>query len=153
MTPKSRTNQLFYHAQLMADMPAGDDEHVTARKMAMEESALALLELALESMLKELTEHARLDTHRWQVLLAADGPDVAELQRLRDIAADAESWLGWLLFQLERLHSDQGAARRPVANPGMIALGSETEFADQLLQCIQSAKAEVAELRETSQEW
>lgn len=153
MTPKSRTNQLFYHAQLMADTPSGDDEHAAARKMAMEESALALLELALESMLKELTEHARLDTHRWQLLLAADGPDVAELQRLRDIAADADSWLGWLIFQLERLHSDQGAARRPVVNPGMIALGSETEFADQLLQCIQSAKTEVAQLRETSQEW
>ncbi|NOG32207.1 hypothetical protein HLB35_11360 [Halomonas sp. TBZ9] len=153
MTPKSRTNQLFYHAQLMADTPAGDDEHAAARKMAMEESALALLELALESMLKELTEHARLDTHRWQLLLAADGPDVAELQRLRDVAADADSWLGWLIFQLERLHSDQGAGRRSVANPGMIALGSETEFADQLLQCIQSAKTEVAQLRETSQEW
>lgn len=153
MTPKSRTNQLLYHAQLIADMPAGDDEHTASRKMAVEESALALMELALESMLKELTEHARLDTHRWQVLLATDGPAVAELQRLKEMAGDVDTWLGWLLFQLDRLHSDQGAARRPSVTPGMIALGSETEFADQLLQCIESAKIAVAQLRETSQEW
>jgi len=153
MTPRSRTNQLLYHAQLMANMPVSDDEHAIARKMALEESALALMELALVSLLKEVTEHARLETHDWQFLLSDGGPDVAELQRLRDLARDSESWLSWLLSQLDRLHSDDGAARRPVSNPGMIALGSESEFVDQLMRCLEQAKAEVAQLRETSQEW
>lgn len=153
MTPRSRTNQLFYHAQLMANMPVSDDEHAVARKMALEESTLALMELALVSLLKEVTEHARLETHDWRFLLSDGGPDVAELQRLRDLARDADSWLSWLLLQLDRLHSDEGAARRPVSNPGMIALGSESEFVDQLMRCLESVKAEVAQLRETSQEW
>lgn len=68
-------------------LPAGDDEHAPARQMALEESALALFELALESLLREVTEHARLPEHRWSVLLASDGPALAELQRLRDLAA------------------------------------------------------------------
>ena len=153
MTPRARTNQLFYHAQLMANTPVSDDEHVCARKMALEESALALMELALDSLLKEVTEHARLETHDWRFLLSDSGPDVAELQRLRDLAKEADSWLNWLLLQLERLHSDEGAAKRPVSNPSIIALGSENEFVDQLMHCLASAKAEVTQLRETSQEW
>lgn len=153
MTSRSRTNQLFYQVQLIASMSTNDDEHAIARKMALEESALALMELALDSLLKEVTEHARLETRDWRFLLSDDGPDIAELQRLRDLAKEPGSWLGWLLLQLDRLHSDEGAARRSASNPGMIALGSESEFVDQLMRCLESAKADVAQLRETSQEW
>ena len=114
MSPRSRTNQLLYQAELLVGLPVCDDEHSPARRMAIEESALALFELALGSLLKEVTEHARLTSHDWRALLASDGPDVAELQRLRDAMQQPESWLYWLVGQLERLHSDDGAARRAV---------------------------------------
>ncbi|MDR5899653.1 hypothetical protein QC823_11725 [Halomonas vilamensis] len=153
MTPRARTNQLLYQAELLITTTVADDEDATSRKMALEESALALMELALESHLKEVTEHARLVEYRWPLLLAADGPAVAELQRLRDLAADVDSWLGWLIFQLERLHSSEGASKRPTHNPSMIALGSQAAFADEMLACINSAKNEIAALRETSEEW
>ena len=90
MNARSRTNQLLYQAELLATLPAGSDEHAPARQMALEESALALFELALESLLREVTEHARLSEHRWTVLLAQDGPALAELQRLRDL----KGWRG-----------------------------------------------------------
>lgn len=153
MTPLARTNQLLYQAELLITTPIADDEEAASRKMALEESALALMELALESHLKEVTEHARLAEHRWRLLLAADGPALAELQRLRDLASDADSWLGWLIFQLDRLHSNEGAVKRLTHNPSMIALGSQATFADELMACIKSAKAEIAALRETSEEW
>ena len=53
MSPRSRTNQLLYQAELLVGLPVGDDEHSPARRMAIEESALALFELALGSLLKE----------------------------------------------------------------------------------------------------
>ncbi|HBM44095.1 MAG TPA: hypothetical protein DD373_10440, partial [Halomonas sp.] len=85
--------------------------------------------------------------------LASDGPDVAELQRLRDAMQQPESWLYWLVGQLEKLHSDDGAARRAVQNPSMIAVGSQLTLAEQLLENLQAAKRDIASLRETSQEW
>ncbi|MGP9766802.1 DUF6586 family protein [Halomonas sp. AOP13-D3-9] len=153
MNARSRTNQLLYQAELLAALSAGDDEHAPARQMALEESALALFELALESLLREVTEHARLSDHRWTVLLAQEGPALAELQRLRDLAAQPESWLNWLVVQLERLHSDDGAARRPTHNPAMIAVGNSTGLRQQLLDNLQAAKREIDALRETSLEW
>lgn len=153
MNARARTNQLLYQAELLASLPAGDDEHASARQMALEESALALFELALESLLREVTEHARLSEHRWPVLLAQDGPALAELQRLRDLAAQPESWLNWLMVQLERLHSDDGAARRTAHHPAMIAVGNSTSLPQQLLDKLQAAKAEISALRETSLEW
>lgn len=153
MSARSRTNQLLYQAELLASMPTGDDEHAPARQMALEESALALFELALESLLREVTEHARLGEHRWRVLLAQEGPDLAELQRLRDLKGQSESWLNWLTAQLERLHSDEGAARRSVQNPAMIAVGSQTDLCQELLDNLVAAKREIGSLRETSQEW
>ncbi|MDQ7733621.1 hypothetical protein QT231_12995 [Halomonas sp. SpR1] len=153
MNARARTNQLLYQAELLATSPAGEDEHAPARQMALEESALALFELALESLLREVTEHARLPEHRWTVLLAQDGPALAELQRLRDLAAQPESWLNWLMVQLERLHSDDGAARRMVHNPAMIAVGNPTGLRQQVLDKLQAAKAEIGALRETSLEW
>lgn len=153
MSARSRTNQLLYQAELLVVLPTGEDEHTQSRQMALEESALALFELALESLLREVTEHARLAEHRWTVLLAQDGPELAELQRLRDLKAQPESWLNWLAVQLERLHSDEGAARRTVQNPAMIAVGSQSSLSQQLLDNLQAAKHEISALRETSQEW
>jgi|TARA_R100001039_G_scaffold20679_3_gene12605 hypothetical protein len=153
VSPRSRTNQLLYQAELLVGLPVGDDEHAPVRQMAIEESALALFELALGSLLKEVTEHARLNSHDWRELLASDGPDVAELQRLRDAMQQPESWLYWLVGQLEKLHSDDGAARRAVQNPSMIAVGSQLTLAEQLLENLQAAKRDIASLRETSQEW
>jgi|TARA_R110000851_G_scaffold160621_1_gene303901 hypothetical protein len=150
---RSRTNQLLYQAELLVTLPAGSDEHASARQMALEESALALFELALESLLREVTEHARLSEHRWTVLLAQDGPALAELQRLRDLKAQPESWLNWLEGQLERLHSDEGAARRETHNPAMIAVGNQAGLRQQLLDNLQAAKREIGALRETSLEW
>ncbi|MDQ7729905.1 DUF6586 family protein [Halomonas sp. SpR8] len=153
MNARSRTNQLLYQAELIAAMPAGDDEHASARQMALDESALALFELALTSLLREVTEHARLAEHRWSVLLATDGPQLAELHRLRDLKEQPESWLNWLVVQLERLHSDEGAARRTVHNPAMIAVGNQTSLRQQLQENLQAAKREIGALRETSLEW
>ena len=73
MSARSRTNQLVYQAELMIGLSVGDDEHAAARQMALEEGALALFELALVSLLKEVTEHARLPDHDWRRLLASDG--------------------------------------------------------------------------------
>ncbi len=153
MSPRARTNQLLYQVELLVGISKGDDEHAQARQMALEESALALLELALNSLLKEVTEHARLENHAWRLLLADDGPQLAELQRLRDVMSTPESWLGWLVNQLEQLHSSEGAARRTPANPAMIAVGNQADLGAQLLACLESAKREIASLRETSLEW
>ncbi|MGO3668679.1 MAG: DUF6586 family protein [Vreelandella alkaliphila] len=153
MSPRSRTNQLLYQAELLVGLPTGNDEHTQARQMAIEESALALFELALNSLLKEVTEHARLNEHGWQVLLNEKGPAVAELQRLRDMLQQPDSWLHWLVGQIEKLHSDEGASKRAVQNPSMIAVGSQVSVAEQLLTNLHAAKRDIAALRETSQEW
>lgn len=153
MSARSRTNQLVYQAELMMGLPVGDDEHAAARQMALEEGALALFELALVSLLKEVTEHARLPDHDWRRLLASDGPALAELQRLRDELQRPDSWLAWLVGQLEKLHGDEGAARRQVHNPAMIAVGAQASLGEQLLEHLQAAKREIAMLRETSVEW
>jgi len=153
VSSRSRTNQLLYQAELLVTIPPGDDEHAAARQMALEESALALFELALSSLLREVTEHARLDEQRWQVLLAHDGPALAELQRLRDLKEQPESWLNWLTMQLERLHSSDGVARRAVQNSAMIAVGSQVALRHELLENLLAAKREISALRETSLEW
>lgn len=153
MTPRSRTNQLLYQAELLLQVPAGDDEHAEARRMAAEEGALALVELALQSLLREVTEHARLPGHDWRELLGREGGGIAELQRLRDLAAREGSWLHWLVARLEALHGDDGAARRRGAAAGLIAVGGSGELGSGLDDCLRQAKAEIAALRETSQEW
>nr|WP_264477820.1 DUF6586 family protein [Halomonas malpeensis] len=138
---------------MLAESPGGDDEHAAARRMAIEEGALALFELALEAFLAEVTEHARLDTRRWQVLLATDGPPLAELKRLGDLARDPDSWLGWLVGKLVMLHGDDGVARRRSSNPAMIALDGEPPLGDELRHRLRQAKQDMAALRETSLEW
>ncbi|MBB3332194.1 hypothetical protein BDK63_003088 [Halomonas campaniensis] len=154
MTPRSRTNQLLYQAELLLDTPPGDDEHAEARRMAAEEGALALAELALQSLLREVTEHARLERHAWRELLGTEGAGIAELHRLRELAARPDSWLAWLVGRLEALHSSDGVARRRSgAAAGLIAVGSGAALGDELRWCLAEAKAEIAALRETSEEW
>ncbi|MFY0990374.1 DUF6586 family protein [Halomonas sp. C05BenzN] len=154
MTPRSRTNQLLYQAELLLDTLPGDDEHAEARRMAAEEGALALFELALQSLLREVTEHARLERHEWRELLGPEGAGIAELHRLRELAARPDSWLAWLVVRLEALHSSDGVARRTSgAAAGLIAVGNATALGDELRWCLAEAKAELAALRETSQEW
>ncbi|KPQ20648.1 DUF6586 family protein [Halomonas sp. HL-93] len=153
MSDRSRTNQLLYQAELLALSSSEEDEHAIARSMAQEEGALALFELALTSLLREVTEHARLTQHEWRYLLSDEGPAMAELQRLRDLAHDQDSWLCWLVMQLDKLHSSDGAAKRRAPHPGMIAVGDQASFREQLITHLNAAKREVAALRETSQEW
>ncbi|PMR76943.1 DUF6586 family protein [Billgrantia endophytica] len=154
MTPRARTNQLFYQAELLLDMAPEEDEHAEARRMAAEEGALALTELALEALLREVTEHACLPGHDWRELLDPRGEPVAELHRLRELAGRPGSWLDWLLTRLRALHESDGVARRRGAvAPGMIAVGSGAALGDELRTCLREAKAELAALRETSEEW
>ncbi|MDZ7852516.1 MAG: DUF6586 family protein [Halomonas sp.] len=154
MTPRSRTNQLLYQADLLLALPAGDDEHAAARRMAAEEGSLALVELALESMLREVTELANLERHDWRELLGPEGAGIAELHRLRELAARPDSWLCWLIGKLEALHGSDGVARRTSgAASGLIAVGSTASLGDELRWCLAEAKAEIAALRETSEEW
>lgn len=153
MSSRSRTNQLLYQAELMVGLPPGSDEHALSRQMAIEEGALALFELALNALLKEVCEHARFEAHAWQALLANDGPAIAELQRLRDLMRQPDSWLYWLTMQLERLHGSEGAAKRRLDNPSLIALASQVSLSEQLLNHLGAAKQDIAALRETSQEW
>ncbi|TDO16601.1 MULTISPECIES: DUF6586 family protein [Halomonas] len=154
MTPRSRTNQLLYQATLLLDVPAGEDEHAQARRMAVEEGSLALAELVLQSLLREVTEHAHLERHDWRELLGPEGAGIAELQRLRELAARPDSWLAWLIGKLEALHSSDVVARRATgAARGLIAVGSGAALGDELRDCLDDAKAEIAALRETSEEW
>lgn len=154
MTPRSRTNQLLYQAELLLALPAGDDEHAEARRMAVEEGSLALFELALQSLLREVTEHAQLARHDWRELLGPEGVGIAELHRLRELAAREDSWLAWLIGKLEALHGSDGVARRGTgAARGLIAVGSGAALGDELRACLAAAKAEIAALRETSEEW
>ncbi|MCE8014701.1 hypothetical protein HOP62_01260 [Halomonas sp. MCCC 1A17488] len=154
MSPRARTNQLLYQAELLLAVPPGEDEHAEARRMATEEAALALTELALESLLREVTEHARLERHDWRDLLGAEGAGIAELHRLRELAMRPESWLGWLLQRIEALHASEGVARRRNSSQqGLIAVGSGAALGDELRACLREAKSEIAALRETSEEW
>ncbi|MBS9404009.1 hypothetical protein KG088_10240 [Halomonas sp. TRM85114] len=154
MTPRSRTNQLLYQAELLLQTPPGTDEHGESRRMAAEEGALALTELALESLLREVTEHARLGRHDWRELLGDEGAGIAELQRLRELVSRPDSWLAWLVVRLEALHGSDGVARRSSgAAQGLIATGSGAALGEELAWCLGEAKAELAALRETSEEW
>lgn len=157
MTPRARTNQLLYQAELLLAVAPGDDEHAEARRMAAEEGAMALLELALASLVRELTElteHALPTSDDWRTLLLSDEPRLAELERLRSLAERPDSWLARLLARLEALHSSDGVARRSggVAQ-GMIAVGGGDDLGMELLDCLNEAKREIGALRQTSEEW
>ncbi|MFC3283237.1 DUF6586 family protein [Litchfieldella rifensis] len=154
MTPRGRTNQLLYQAELLLDTAAVDDEHVEARRMALEEGALALLELALNAALRELTEHAMLAQHDWRELLREDGRSLAELERLRELARRDESWLAVLMQRLDALQDVEGAARREsTVSPVLISTAERLSLADELRWCLGEFKRELAGMRETSYEW
>lgn len=154
MTPAGRTNQLLYQAELLLTLsPDDDDEHAEARRRALEEGALATLELALNSLLREVTEHARLEHHDWRQLLDTDATPVAELTQLRALAEVPESWLARLLVRLEALHGVEGAARREAVANGLIAVSAGEPLARELAGCLKAFKALLPALRETSQEW
>lgn len=153
MTLRGRTNQLLYQAELLLDTPAGDDEHAVARRLALEEGALALLELALNSALRELTEHAGLARHDWRELLLDEARRLAELERMRELAQREQSWLALLLKHLQALHGEEGAARRESSSPALIATAERMTLLDELRGCVQEFKTELAAMRETSFEW
>ncbi|EPC03500.1 hypothetical protein L861_18345 [Litchfieldella anticariensis FP35 = DSM 16096] len=154
MTPRGRTNQLLYQAELLLDTMAGDDEHAVSRRLASEEGALALIELALNSALRELTEHAMLERHDWRELLVEDERRLAELERLRELVRRDGSWLALLLQRIERLHGVEGAARRESSiSPALITTAERLSLADELRWCVEEFKRELASMRETSFEW
>ncbi|MCW4151096.1 hypothetical protein OM427_16310 [Halomonas sp. 18H] len=154
MTPRARTNQLLYQAELLLAIAPGEDEHAEARRMAAEEGALALLELALESLVSELTEFTTQGAAPdWRTLLRSPDLDLAELERLRTLIERPDSWLHRLVSRLGMLHSSDGAARRSSgAAQGMIAVGGP-ELASELLECLDDAKREISALRLTNEEW
>lgn len=151
MTPRGRTNQLIYQVELLLDVASGDDEHATSRRMATEEGALALLELALDAALRELTEHARLAHHDWRELLGERGERIAELERLSELASRPESWLATLMVRIAALHDVEGAARRETS--GALIAADRVALADELRWCAGEFKKQLLELRETSAEW
>ncbi|MCD6008158.1 DUF6586 family protein [Halomonas sp. IOP_31] len=152
MTPRGRTNQLLYQAELLLACEPGDDEHAAARHMAIEEGTLALAELALDAALRELTEHAAFKRHDWRELLEGQDEGVAELRRLRVLRDDPESWLARLCLRLHALHDVEGAARRE-ASDSLIVAADRVTLGDELRGCLQGFKDELAALRETSVEW
>ncbi|WP_048307245.1 DUF6586 family protein [Halomonas sp. PR-M31] len=156
MTPTGRTNQLIYQAELLLVVPAGEDEHAASRRMACEEGALALLELALNAALREVTEHARLARHDWRELLQGqdekEDEQIAEIQRLRAFARMPDSWLNLMILRLNALYSVEGAARRE-ASQALIVAADRRTLADELRWCIKEFKALLLDLRETSVEW
>ena len=156
MTPRGRTNQLIYQAELLLDRPAGDDEHAVARRMASEEGALALLELALNAALREVTEHARLARHGWRELLGGEGntpqTQIAELEQLRETARDPQSWLAILIARITALHDVEGVARRETGESLIIA-DDQVTLASELRWCLKEFKTSLNGLRETSAEW
>lgn len=152
MMPRGRTNQLIYQAELLLDVTGGDDEHAAARRMAAEEGALAQLELALNAALREVTEHARLTHHDWRELLREDGEGIAELKRLRELAARADSWLSVLIARITALHGVDGVARREKPE-ALIVAADRVALVDELRWCAREFKSQLDELRETSVEW
>ncbi|WP_148254958.1 DUF6586 family protein [Aidingimonas lacisalsi] len=152
MTPAGRTNQLIYQAELLLAVDRGDDEHADARRMAAEEGALALAELALNAALREVTELAMLERHEWRELLSGDR-QLAELHHLRELAHREDSWLSWLIARLSQLHDVEGASSRRQADAGLIATAGSGDLAETLRWCLREFKSTLAELRETSFEW
>lgn len=157
MSSVARTNQLLYQVELLLALvdgsrEAGHDEHAMARRMALEEAALGQLELALDALLREVTEHTDLPHDGWRDWLPNATASVAELERLRTLAGQPESWLAVLLDRLRALHGDEGAARRD-RQTGLIASGGAPPLADTLRWCHREFKTLLPALREGSSEW
>ncbi|MFC0269356.1 DUF6586 family protein [Kushneria aurantia] len=152
MSDQGRTNQLLYQALLMLEVPPGSDEHGEARRMALEEGALSMLALALESLVREIAHTCRWPDMPWREVLVNPPGRVAEIEQLRELMARPDSWLSRLLGHIDHLHTAEGAARhgrreRTIATSLNPALGRE------LLACHEAFRQLLPQLRETSHEW
>ncbi|GHC18997.1 hypothetical protein GCM10010082_08080 [Kushneria pakistanensis] len=152
MSHQGRTNQLLYQAMLLLDQPAGNDEHADARHRALEEGALSMLEMALESVIREIAHTCRWPQAHWRTVLEQPPAPVAEIELLRGLMAQPESWLARLLHLLDRLHDESGAAQLQ-RHDNMIASSGHEALAQQLARCLDDFRALLPRLRETSYEW
>ncbi|AVV33437.1 hypothetical protein C8233_06850 [Halomonas sp. SF2003] len=159
MSQRARTNQLLYQAELLLAQSAasGDDEHAVARRMAGEEGALALLELALASLLEECAVTARWPEGSWRERLASPPTPIAEVEQLRSLLERPDSWLSELVADVTRLHEEGGAARREESRSRgdglIIAAASSASLAERLSAAVTAFKALLPQLRESSVEW
>ncbi|WP_456270083.1 hypothetical protein M1D97_07365 [Kushneria sp. AK178] len=152
MSHQGRTNQLLYQAMLLLDQSAGDDEHADARRRALEEGALSMLEMALESLIKEIAHTCRWPDMHWRRVLEQPPAPVAEIELLRELMARPDSWLARLLQLLDRLH-DEGGAARLRRHDNMIASSQSEPLSRELATCLDSFRTLLPRLRETSHEW
>ncbi|MFC0338822.1 hypothetical protein SAMN05421848_0343 [Kushneria avicenniae] len=152
MSHQGRTNQLLYQAMLLLEQPAGDDEHADARRRALEEGALSMIEMALESVIKEIAHTCRWPPMHWRTVLEQPPARVAEIELLRELMAQPDSWLGRLLTLSDRLHGEEGAARLR-RHDNMIASSQNESLSRELARCLKDFRALLPRLRETSYEW
>lgn len=152
MSDQGRTNQLLYQAFLLLEGPEGDDEHAEARRMALEESALVMLELALESLIREIAHTCRWPEIPWREVLAHPPARVAEIEQLREQLTDPRSWLARLICHIDRLHGAEGAAQRR-RRTALIASSQQPALGHELVECLDAFRALLPRLRETSHEW
>lgn len=158
MSARSRTNQLLYQAELLLDAPRlvqGDpaDEHRQARRMACEEGAVAMLELALASLVAEVCETCRWPGLAWRDVLEQPPRPVAEIERLRTLLHEPDSWLARLMARIDGLHDADGVARRTEQQRDVIATTQRLSLAEELRWCLDQFKRLLPELRETGVEW
>lgn len=159
MSQRGRTNQLLYQAELLLEQAAvaTRDEHAVARRMAGEEGALALMELALASLIEECAASARWSEGSWRERLATPPTPVAEIEQLRSLQAQPDSWLSQLVADITRLHEEGGAARREEGQARgdglIIATAANAPLAERLATAVSAMKALLSHLRESNVEW
>lgn len=159
MSHRARTNQLLYQAELLLAQSAVSvgDEHDMARRMAGEEGALALLELALSSLLDEIAVVARWPQSSWRERLSSPPAPVAEVEQLRILLERPDSWLSQLVGDIDRLQGEAGAARREesrMRGDGLIiAAAANASLVERLTEALVAFKAILPGLRESSVEW
>ena len=152
MSHQGRTNQLLYQAMLLLEQTAGDDEHADARRRALEEGGLSMLEMALESVIREIAHTCRWPSMHWRSVLNEPPARVAEIELLRELMGQPESWLARLLVLLDRLH-DEGGAAQLRRHDNMIASSQSEPLSRELARCLDDFRTLLPRLRETSYEW
>ncbi|ANF57888.1 DUF6586 family protein [Halotalea alkalilenta] len=151
MEARRRTNQLLYRADLLLGQPAvGDVEQqlVDARRAALEEGALALIDLALDALVAELLRLPTWPQGGWRSGLIQGADDNAELSRLSAALLSPEGELRALGESLEALRGFE--VKAPV-RPGMIAVGNAQRPSVEM--SLVRLKALTNELRESALEW
>ena len=152
MSHQGRTNQLLYQALLLLEQSPGNDEHADARRRALEEGALSMIEMALESAIKEIAHTCRWPSMHWRTVLDEPPAPVAEIELLRALMAQPDSWLARMLQLLDRLHHEGGAAQL-CRHDNMIASSQSEPLSRELARCLDDFRALLPRLRETSYEW